>query len=123
MKTMKNMVIALALTVAFIMLVGCGNSNSAYVGRWRHISGNVIEFNRDGTGLVNDSTNITWSTENGRLTLDGFSDGDMYLGGGGVHEWNGVHDYEIFDGYLRIWIASPWFDGDTSMLFRRLGEN
>ena len=132
MKTItKNAVIVVVLTVAFVMLAGCSsNSNSALIGRWRGVTlpDTVIEFNRDGTGLVNDSIAITWSAENGRLTLDGFPEVYSFSS---LFEFNGVRDYRITESegggvHLLIWVelnsphAAP---SDASVGFQRLGEN
>ena len=75
-KIIGRFVAILILSAIIMMLTGCSRNDSAMVGRWRssNAPGLTIEFNRNGTGLVNDSIGFTWSAENGRLTLAGFPD-------------------------------------------------
>jgi len=127
---MKNVAIAIALIVIIVVFASCaGNRDNALVGRWRMISPSmVIEFNRNGTGLVNDNIAITWSTDNGRLILEGFPEIYTTTVNPIRYEFNGVHDYRItaYEGSvsLYIWVQSPDVTaGDILIAFRRLGAN
>ena len=125
----KGLVLAIALIAASIVLAGCTNNrDSALVGRWMFGNEYVIEFNRDGTGVLDDITNITWSAENGRLTLAGFADDGA--GMNSPFEWNGTHNYRAYTDagvtLLTIWLPSPspLYPADyTAVSLLKLGEN
>ena len=111
---------------------GCDCNNSvnadAMVGRWRsELTPRVtFQFNSNGTGLVNDSINFTWSSENGRLTFVGLPDNFNNMIGWEAYgyDWSGTHDYRIMTIYgatsLRILFHD---DIGGSPNFSRLGVN
>ena len=152
-KIIRYFVTIATLAVLVVILAGCGSGDNAMVGRWRSSSASVtIEFNRNGTGLINDSIDITWSAENGRLTLAGFPDNfseeigwpphvpqairmeevllesDDHDGEAAVLDisvnWNGIHDYQIITNDIGARVLRIYLHGDIiAPSFVRLGEN
>jgi hypothetical protein len=61
--------LVMALVFGFV-LAACGGGTSALVGRWAsdEDSTEVVEFLKDGTGIVQGSE-VAWKAENGRLFL------------------------------------------------------
>jgi len=141
-KTAKILATLIISTLFIVTLAGCdtvtssssdnnnNNNENALIGRWlpttsMNTTNRVsILFNQDGTGELAHSINFTWSTDNGLLTLNGFSDSHGIAGFGDT--WNGVHYYRIVHSYSTHYgdRLTIWLDGETTpQMFLRLGSN
>ena len=61
----------LIIAISFMIVACSGNDTGKLVGNWEQLSGDwelkTIVFNKDGTGMIEGSNQITWRVENNRI--------------------------------------------------------